>query len=159
MAWQYEKVVTNAQENPTLRLSMLATAVMPCLFATASLAQHADTTAHSGDNGISLLDAREALHFPPEMQSNFLGNMRDHLQTLDGILQAVAGGNFAKASRIASERLGLDFPSAAGCKPADAATTGDAVKAKPTPGSMDEMMALYTPLSPCRQRRPVTRRP
>jgi hypothetical protein len=72
--------------------------------------------------------------------------MRDHMQTLDGILHAVAAGDFASASQIASERLGLDSPSAAGCRPTDAAATGSASTVRPVaPGSMDEMMALYMP--------------
>lgn len=128
------------------RFVSLATTIVLSIFATAAVAQHADTKSHSAHGGMSLPDSREALHFPPEMQASFLGNMREHMQVVDGILQAVAVGDFAKASRIASERLGLDSPSAAGCKPTDTATADSALKPKPAaPGSMDEMMALYMP--------------
>jgi len=128
------------------RLSMLAAVVLLCTSATVALAQHAGTTGHSTHGAMSPPDAREMLHFPPEMQSNFLGNMRDHMQTIDGILQTMADGDYAGASRIASERLGLDSPSAAGCKPDNAAATGSISQSKPpAPGSMDEMMALYMP--------------
>jgi len=98
---------------------------------------------------MSPADLREQLHFPPEMETNFLGNMRDHMQTVDGILQAVAVGDFAGASKIASERLGLDSPSAAGCKPSGdrGASKGAALKLPDhsTPLSMEEMMQLYMP--------------
>ncbi len=95
---------------------------------------------------MSLPDGREMLHFPPPLEANFLHNMRDHMQTLNDILLAVATGDFAGASKVAAERLGLDSPSAAGCKPTDAAQTGSASKAAPAaPESMDAMMALYMP--------------
>jgi hypothetical protein len=83
------------------------------------------------------------------MEVNFFGNMRGHMQTLDGILQAVAAGDFAGASRIASERLGLDSPSAAGCKPSADSGASKGAMTKPSnasaPLSMDEMMARYMP--------------
>ncbi len=95
---------------------------------------------------MSLPDAREMLHFPPALEANFLHNMRDHMQTLNDILQAVATADFAGAARMAAERLGLDSPSAAACKPTDAAPAGSVSKAEPAaPNSMDAMMALYMP--------------
>ena len=91
-------------------------------------------------------DTRELLHFPPEMEINFLHNMRDHVETLNAIMQAVAAGYYAEASKVAKERLGLDSPAAAGCKPADPNATGkDAISKMPPPTSMDAMMQRYMP--------------
>ena len=91
-----------------------------------------------GHADMSLPDARALVNFPPQMRTHMLGNMRDHVQTLDGILQALGTANYEDAAKIAVEHLGLDSPSAAACKPKPAS-------AAPAPGSMDEMMALYMP--------------
>ncbi len=84
-------------------------------------------------------DGRKPVHFPPEMRTQMLRNMRDHVETLNGILGALASQDFDGASKIAVERLGLDSPAAAACKPKPADASRSA------PGSMDEMMALYMP--------------
>jgi hypothetical protein len=88
---------------------------------------------------MSPADGRELVHFPPEMRTHMLRNMRDHVETLDGILRALASADYAGAAKIAAERLGMDSPSAAACKPRPADASA------PAPGSMDEMMALYMP--------------
>ena len=93
---------------------------------------------HMADH-MSQADSRELVHFPPEMQVHMLRNMRDHVETLDGILHALAAADYSGAARLASEHLGLDSPSAAGCKPRPANAP------PPAKGSMDEMMALYMP--------------
>jgi hypothetical protein len=92
-----------------------------------------------GHPEMSPADGRELVHFPPEMRTHMLRNMRDHVETLDGVLRALASADYDGAAKIAAERLGLDSPSAAACnpKPANAGA--------PAPGSMDEMMALYMP--------------
>lgn len=93
----------------------------------------------NGHAGMSNLDGRALVNFPPEMRTHMLRNMRDHVETLNGILQALASADYAGAAKIATEHLGLDSPSAAACKP-------KAANAAPSaPGSMDEMMALYMP--------------
>jgi len=128
------------------RFSLVAMTAMLTAFATVASAQHSGMMGHDAPPAMSPPDAREELHFPPAMQANLLKNMRDHVETLNAILQAVNAGDFADASRIATERLGLDSPSAAGCKPTDAAANGSASMSKsPASGSMDEMMALYMP--------------
>jgi len=88
---------------------------------------------------MSPADGRELVHFPPEMRVHMLRNMRDHVETLDGILRALASADYDGAAKIAVEHLGLDSPSAAACKPKPANA------APPAQGSMDEMMALYMP--------------
>ncbi|HLZ96956.1 MAG TPA: hypothetical protein VKP66_03365 [Steroidobacteraceae bacterium] len=65
--------------------------------------------------------------------------MRDHVQTLDGILHALAANDYRAASELAADNLGLDSPSGAACKPRAANAS------VPTHGSMEEMMALYMP--------------
>jgi hypothetical protein len=94
----------------------------------------------------SVKDTRETVQFPPDMQNNFLGNMRDHLQTLNDIVDALAKDDYAGASKVATERLGLDSPSAAGCKPKskEQASQPSENKSK-KPMTMDEMMEAYMP--------------
>jgi hypothetical protein len=92
-----------------------------------------------GHADMSPADGRELVNFPPQMRTYMLGNMRDHVQTLNGILQALGAADYDGAAKIAVERLGLDSPSAAACKPKPANA------APPAQGSMDEMMALYMP--------------
>jgi hypothetical protein len=92
-----------------------------------------------GHPEMSPADGRALVQFPPEMRTHMLRNMRDHVETLDFILRALAAADYAGAAKIAVEHLGLDSPSAAACKPKPA----NAVP--PAQGSMDEMMALYMP--------------
>jgi hypothetical protein len=131
------------------RAFILAAAAIAGLLATAAVAQHASHPHAPAQHAASVpADGREVVNFPPEMQANFLGNMRDHMQTIDGILQAMARGDYSGASRIASERLGLDSPSAEGCKPKakdQAKASVPAAPASPAIMSKDVMMALYMP--------------
>ena len=52
-------------------------------------------------------DAREPVKLPPMMREHMLGNMRDHLVTLDRILGAVADAKFDDAAKLAEARLGM----------------------------------------------------
>ena len=52
-------------------------------------------------------DARELVKLPPMMREHMLGNMRDHLMTLDQILDAVAEAKFDDAAKLAEARLGM----------------------------------------------------
>src|SRR3569623_187279 len=52
-------------------------------------------------------DAREAVKLPPMMREHMLGNMRDHLATLDQILGAVADAKYDDAAKLAESRLGM----------------------------------------------------
>jgi predicted nucleotidyltransferase len=92
-----------------------------------------------GQPAMSTADPRELVNFPPQMRTHMLGNMRDHVETLNGILQALAAGDYDDAAKIAAEHLGLDSPSAASCKPKQANAP------PPAQDSMDAMMALYMP--------------
>ena len=70
-----------------------------CLFA-ASLAFVAQS-------GAADEDARTRVEFPDMMKTHFLGNMRDHLQTISEIQTALAKGEFDKAGDIAESRIGM----------------------------------------------------
>jgi hypothetical protein len=52
-------------------------------------------------------DSRELVHLPEPMQEHMLGNMRDHLTTLNEIIGDVADGKFDEASKLAEQRLGM----------------------------------------------------
>jgi hypothetical protein len=119
-------------------------------FAIAGVATGAAAQQHMMDHAAHMAapaDAREMVQFPQEMQVNFLGNMRDHMQTIDAVVQALAASDYVNASKVAAERLGLDSPSAAGCKPKPPGVS-EKSKAEMTPGkpmTMEEMMDLYMP--------------
>ena len=52
-------------------------------------------------------DAREFVRFPEPMQEHMLGNMRDHLVTLNEIIGNIADGKFDQAAKLAEQRLGM----------------------------------------------------
>ena len=52
-------------------------------------------------------DTRELVKLPPPMQEHMLGNMRDHLATLNAILGDVADAKYDAAAKIAEARLGM----------------------------------------------------
>jgi hypothetical protein len=52
-------------------------------------------------------DAREFVSLPDPMREHMLGNMRDHLATLDAVIGAVADNKFDAASKLLEERLGM----------------------------------------------------
>ena len=52
-------------------------------------------------------DARELVRLPAPMQEHMLGNMRDHLATLNEIIGDVADSKFDAAAKIAEQRLGM----------------------------------------------------
>ena len=52
-------------------------------------------------------DSRELVRLPEPMQEHMLGNMRDHLATLDEIIGDVAEGKFDAAAKLAEQRLGM----------------------------------------------------
>jgi cytochrome c556 len=52
-------------------------------------------------------DSRELVRLPEPMQEHMLGNMRDHLATLNDIIGDVADAKFDDASKLAEQRLGM----------------------------------------------------
>lgn len=121
-----------------LTLPILMVMAVPLQAADApSMSQHQGMPGHA-HGAMTSSDRRELVAFPPEMRAQQLRNMRDHVEALDGILTELGEGNYDAAARIASDRLGLDSPSAAACNPKDAGASA-------AKGSMDEMMDLYMP--------------
>jgi cytochrome c556 len=52
-------------------------------------------------------DARQLVELPKPMQEHMLGNMRDHLTSLNEIIGRVSAGKFDEAAKIAEQRLGM----------------------------------------------------
>jgi cytochrome c556 len=52
-------------------------------------------------------DTRQLVNLPAPMQEHMLGNMRDHLATLNQILGDVAAEKYGDAAKIAEARLGM----------------------------------------------------
>lgn len=102
---------------------------------------HTSHLAHQQHTGTDGGDGRQLVNFPPEMRQHTLANMRDHLLALSEILAAMSASQYAKASRIAGTRLGMDSPSAAGCQ-------DDKTVAKPQmskAAGMDHRMGEFMP--------------
>lgn len=60
-----------------------------------------------GVNAAWAQDARELVRLPAPMQEHMLGNMRDHLATLNEIIGDIANDKFDAAAKIAEQRLGM----------------------------------------------------
>jgi len=52
-------------------------------------------------------DPRQLVRLPPMMQEHMLGNMRDHLVTLNEVIGNVADGKFDEAAKLIEARLGM----------------------------------------------------
>jgi hypothetical protein len=52
-------------------------------------------------------DARQLVKLPEPMQEHMLGNMRDHLASLNEIIGDVGDGKFDEAAKVAERRLGM----------------------------------------------------
>jgi hypothetical protein len=52
-------------------------------------------------------DSRVFVRFPEPMQEHMLGNMRDHLVTLNEIIGDLADGKYDAAAKLAEQRLGM----------------------------------------------------
>jgi hypothetical protein len=61
-------------------------------------------------------DHRTLVMLPAPMQEHMLGNMRDHLQTLDQINRALAEGRWNDAATVAEQRLGVSSLAAHGAE-------------------------------------------
>ncbi len=61
-------------------------------------------------------DERQLVQLPEMMQQHMLGNMRDHLRTLNGILAALAKDDTAQAAQLAEQRLGMSSLAAHGAE-------------------------------------------
>jgi hypothetical protein len=52
-------------------------------------------------------DSRQLVNYPTALRIHTLANMRDHLQTMGDIQEALSKGSFDKASELAEQRLGM----------------------------------------------------
>lgn len=52
-------------------------------------------------------DSRQLVSYPTALRIHTLANMRDHLQAMGDIQQALSQGSFDKASELAEHRLGM----------------------------------------------------
>ncbi|WP_353431425.1 DUF6803 family protein [Polynucleobacter sp. MWH-UH23A] len=78
--------------------------VMPIPVVEADMAQM--HMMHTG-NGTTQ-DNRVAVDFPAPMKEHILTNMRDHLQTISLIQEAMGKGQYDKAAQLAEDRLGMN---------------------------------------------------
>jgi hypothetical protein len=78
------------------------------LAAVAATAQTHDPGAHhhAAASGVAP-DNRQPVRFPEPLRSHTLANMRDHLQALGEIQEALARSDFDRAADIAERRLGM----------------------------------------------------
>jgi hypothetical protein len=60
-----------------------------------------------GMSGARAQDTRALVHLPAPMQEHMLGNMRDHLATLNEIIGDIADNKFDEAAKISEQRLGM----------------------------------------------------
>ncbi len=60
-----------------------------------------------GTGANAATDAREFVRLPAPMQEHMLGNMRDHLATLNEIIGAIGDAKFDDAAKVAEQRLGM----------------------------------------------------
>lgn len=125
-----------------MRYTCLALATLTALITSvAAHAQEHGQMDHRQHMAAPANDQRQAVSFPPAMREHTLSSMRDHLQALSEILAAMSGAQYAKAADIAKTRLGMDSPSAAGCKSENAATAPQISR----PVDMAQQMAQMMP--------------
>jgi cytochrome c556 len=61
----------------------------------------------AGTGAARAQDSRELVRLPAPMQEHMLGNMRDHLATLNAIIGDIADNKFDEAAKISEQRLGM----------------------------------------------------
>jgi hypothetical protein len=97
--------------------SALGSALILLLF-TCGAASSADEPAHAhhhpegpmaAASGVPAMprDSRQLVTYPMALRIHTLANMRDHLQTMGDIQEALSKGWFDKASELAEQRLGM----------------------------------------------------
>lgn len=116
-------------------------AVIALLTSIAASAQEHGPQDHQKRQAGMSADQRQLVSFPPAMREHTLSNMRDHLLALSEILTAMSAAQYAEAAGIAMTRLGMESPSAEGCKNDGAASTAPGSK----PAGMDHQMAQFMP--------------
>lgn len=116
-------------------------AVIALLASISAPAQEHGPMDHQKHQAATSADPRQLVTFPSAMREHTLTNMRDHLQALSEILTAMSAGRYAQAASIATTRLGMESPSAEGCKNDSTASAAPISK----PAGMDHQMAQFMP--------------
>ncbi|MBL4608316.1 MAG: cytochrome c [Pseudomonadales bacterium] len=73
-------------------------------------------SSHHQHHGMPTEDKRISLNLPPAMKQHQLANMRNHLDAVRRIIEAISTEQFDQASQIASQDLGLTKKMEAMCK-------------------------------------------
>lgn len=96
-------------DRTVLMLSGAVVAIALAAAAHAGQEQHHDMMMHKEHTGADSapVDARAIVHFPEKLRTHILANMRDHLQALSEIQEALAKEQFEQAGEIAEHRLGM----------------------------------------------------
>lgn len=68
--------------------------------------EHMDMAMPAAHSGVAP-DVRQLVRYPESLRTHTLANMRDHLQTMGRIQEALANGAFDQASDLAEQRLGM----------------------------------------------------
>lgn len=149
------------------KLVFAATATLALTFTAAALAQQHNPAMHdqpkhdpakhdamshgeagaAGPMSAPSTDGRRLVNFPPEMRDHQMMMMREHLQAVSDIVEALGAAQYEKAAGIARARLGLDSAGAAGCKAAEggANASHDMSKHNMSGHDMHQMMARHMP--------------
>lgn len=88
-----------------MRLAAFATVALIAAYAGA--AEPPSHAQHASGNGTQAGDPRQLVSFPEPMRLHTISSMRDHLLALQEIDVALSKGDFASASRVAEQRLGM----------------------------------------------------
>ena len=88
-------------------MSNVCTTLAAMLLALVSVSASAQTHQHPSAAAGQTADSRQLVDFPEPMRIHTIANMRDHLLALQEIDEALAKGEFDKASNIAETRLGM----------------------------------------------------
>jgi len=109
--YQHFHLSADRQKEKTMKkkLVVLASAVLICVIQP-SMAEEKialDKGKHHHHQGMPTEDKRISLNLAPAMKQHQLANMRNHLDAVRRIIEAVSTDQFEAASQIASEDLGL----------------------------------------------------
>jgi hypothetical protein len=82
--------------------------VLGAIMAAEAFIASAQSNGHNAAPAASFAgDNRQLVQFPEPMRLHTIANMRDHLLSLQEIDEALARGDFDRASRVAEQRLGM----------------------------------------------------
>ena len=89
-----------------LQIALAAGAIFGVVVIAQAQQEHNHDMQHQAD-AAPAKDARPIVKFPEDLRVHTLANMRDHLQTLEVIQEALAKEDYDRAGDIAEQRLGM----------------------------------------------------